>query len=57
MIKIDQECCDLCGTCVSVCPVDCMELKEAMLVIDNSRCNSCQICVRMCPFKALELVD
>jgi len=57
MIEIDRERCDLCGTCVSVCPVDCIELTEVELVIDNSKCNSCRLCVKMCPFNALELVD
>jgi len=55
MIEINPERCDLCGTCVSVCPADCIELDEMKLMIDNSKCTSCRICVRMCPFEALEL--
>lgn len=56
MIKIDPERCDLCGTCVAVCPVDCIELTEMRLIIDNSKCTDCQICIKICPFEALELV-
>lgn len=55
MIEINPESCDLCGTCVSVCLADCIELDEMKLMIDNSKCISCRICVRMCPFEALEL--
>ncbi|MFH1213004.1 MAG: 4Fe-4S binding protein [Candidatus Neomarinimicrobiota bacterium] len=56
MIQINSDHCDLCGTCLSVCPVDCIELTETKLNIDESACTKCQLCVRICPFKALKLV-
>ena len=28
MILVDVNLCDLCGTCIAVCPVDCIELTE-----------------------------
>ncbi len=55
MIVINPDKCDLCGTCVSVCPVDCMEITEQYLVIDDQTCNLCEICVKVCPLKALSL--
>jgi len=57
MIEDNPDCCDLCGTCISVCPKDCITLTESRLIIDDSQCNVCQICVRVCPFKALRLVE
>ena len=48
-LKIDEELCDYCGTCVAVCPVDCIELKEKEITIDMSTCTICMICVHACP--------
>lgn len=57
MIKIDAELCDHCGTCVAVCPLDCMSLSENTLHIDQLRCNNCAACVRVCPIGALVKVE
>jgi ferredoxin len=56
-IVIREGVCDLCGTCVGVCPVDCMELTETRLHIDADRCILCEMCVEICPVDALELCD
>ncbi|MCD6441426.1 MAG: 4Fe-4S binding protein [Candidatus Marinimicrobia bacterium] len=53
MIKINKNICDLCGTCISVCPVDCIELSETELSINESICIDCMACVKICPFRAL----
>ncbi|MCK4716740.1 MAG: 4Fe-4S binding protein [Candidatus Marinimicrobia bacterium] len=53
MVIINVNICDLCGTCVSVCPVDCIELTEFDLIIDHDVCINCDACVKMCPFAAL----
>ncbi len=57
MIKINKEICDLCVACLSVCPVNCMEIIHFTLKIDNEKCINCNSCVGVCPFKALESVD
>ncbi len=54
MIKIKKDICDFCGTCVSVCPVDVIELFEARLVIDQEKCTECLNCVKVCPINVLE---
>ena len=46
--------CTGCGTCVNVCPVECIRLKlnnEGFLypVIDNEKCTNCNYCVSICP--------
>ena len=56
-IRIDRQKCDLCGTCVAVCPVDCMKLSETRLDIDHQICTVCELCVRVCPLRALDVSD
>ena len=34
-IMINNEICDYCGTCVAVCPVDAIELKEFTIRVYN----------------------
>jgi len=58
-MKVTQknDLCDFCGTCVSVCPSDAIELFEARLVIDYDKCTQCLNCIAICPCRSLELVD
>ena len=54
MIEIIPNKCDFCGACVAVCPVDCIELKEADISIDHNICIDCDLCVYICPIEVLE---
>ena len=54
MIIVKDDLCDFCGTCVSVCPVDAIELMEARLIIDQNKCTDCLKCVKVCPFAVLQ---
>lgn len=53
MILIQENRCDFCGTCVGVCPENCIELKEVDLIIDHEACTQCNKCVWICPVEAL----
>lgn len=53
MILVDVNLCDLCGTCIAVCPVDCIELTEFDLKISHESCIQCNACIKICPFAAL----
>ena len=53
MIHILDNKCDYCGTCISVCPVDCIELDESNIKIDNKICIDCSLCVNICPIEVL----
>ncbi|MBN2010302.1 4Fe-4S binding protein [candidate division KSB1 bacterium] len=53
MIQIDKYKCDFCGTCVSVCPHDAIELSETTLEIDPVTCTECMNCVKACPLHVL----
>ncbi len=54
MILVKDDMCDFCGTCVSVCPPDSIELKEAEIIIDKKTCTDCKLCVYVCPIETLE---
>ena len=53
MILIKDNLCDFCGTCVGVCPVDAIELKEADIQILHDKCIDCDFCVWICPIDVL----
>jgi NAD-dependent dihydropyrimidine dehydrogenase PreA subunit len=53
MIKLLDEKCDFCGTCVGVCPENCIDLHEMNLIIDHDTCTLCNKCVWICPVSAL----
>ena len=54
MINIRENRCDYCGACVTVCPVDCIEVREDLIRIDNKTCIECDLCVYICPIEVLE---
>lgn len=55
--KIDREKCLRCGGCVSVCPVDALELTESGVKIDREKCIECGNCEKICPVGAIKLED
>jgi pyruvate formate lyase activating enzyme len=42
--------------CLSVCPVDALELTAQGMVIDRQRCDACGACADVCPAAALEVI-
>ena len=54
MIHIKENLCDFCGTCVSICPVDCISVREADISIEHSICIDCDLCIHICPIEVLE---
>ena len=53
MINIIENKCDYCSACVTVCPVDCINVREASITIDNKICIDCDLCVFICPIEVL----
>jgi ferredoxin len=53
MISLLNNKCDFCGTCVGVCPENCIDLSETELQIDHQICTLCHKCVWICPVEAL----
>lgn len=54
MIVIERKRCEVCGTCVGVCPADAIIIEGPDIRIDTERCISCQACVQVCPVGAAE---
>jgi ferredoxin len=52
-MKINRNLCDICGTCVAVCPVDAIVVSEFEVCIDNEKCINCLNCMTACPIKAI----
>ena len=53
MLSIVEDKCDFCGSCVAVCPPDCIELKEASIKIIHEECIDCNLCILICPIDVL----
>ncbi|MBC8204712.1 4Fe-4S binding protein [bacterium] len=56
-IEVKRKLCDFCGTCVAVCPVDCIYLNEHDIIIDHDVCNLCMNCVKVCPLHIIYHVE
>ena len=54
MIDIKENRCDYCGACITICPVDCIEVREYSINIENTICIDCDLCVEICPIEVLE---
>ena len=53
MIDIHENVCDYCSACISVCPVDCIEVRESVINIADEICIDCDLCVYICPIEVL----
>ena len=45
------------GSCVEVCPVDCIYEGETMFYIDPEECIACALCETVCPVDAIRHID
>ncbi|OQX88820.1 MAG: hypothetical protein B6D65_05345 [candidate division Zixibacteria bacterium 4484_93] len=55
--KIDKAKCTGCGDCVSVCPVDAIEIVDGKAEIDEPKCIGCAICANKCPEGAISIAE
>ena len=52
--KVDKEKCTGCESCVEVCPVEAIEMKDDKAVVSDD-CVDCGQCVDECPVEAIEM--
>ena len=45
------------GTCVDVCPVDCIHEGDDMFYINPEACIACALCETICPVDAIRHID
>ena len=53
--KVDSGKCTGCGSCVEVCPVEAIALKDDKAGVDADTCVDCGTCVDECPVEAISL--
>ena len=53
--KIDKEKCTGCESCVEVCPVEAIEMKQEKAVVNEEECVDCGQCVDECPVEAIDM--
>ncbi|KIX11356.1 DUF362 domain-containing protein [Dethiosulfatarculus sandiegensis] len=49
----DKKACRLCGKCVRICPVNCLEILQNRMTFDYDRCIRCYCCQEVCPENAI----
>ena len=53
-IEINLTKCDLCGTCIGVCPPNVINMRQHDLYIDFEHCTLCSLCIDICPVRAVK---
>lgn len=53
--EVDEDLCTGCETCVEICPMNAIKMKEGISSIKTKRCIGCGNCVIRCPSEAIEL--
>lgn len=53
-VRVDEEKCTGCGSCVEVCPTAAITVKD-IAVVNEDECVECGSCVDECPNGALSL--
>ncbi len=53
--EVDSDLCSGCGTCVEICPMKAISLKDDISLIKRKRCIGCGNCVAKCPEEAISL--
>jgi dihydroorotate dehydrogenase/NAD-dependent dihydropyrimidine dehydrogenase PreA subunit len=52
---VEDELCNGCGICESVCTENAIAVNEKTVAIDRAQCRGCNLCVLKCPTQALRL--
>lgn len=55
--QMDPDSCTGCESCVDICPVDAIEMKDNIAVVDKTWCIGCGVCATRCDFEAVKIVQ
>ncbi|MFW9902490.1 MAG: 4Fe-4S binding protein [Candidatus Thorarchaeota archaeon] len=53
---VDSDLCTGCGTCVEICPMKAIKLKDDLSSIKKKRCIGCGNCAAKCPSEAIRMI-
>ncbi len=53
--KVSNEKCTGCESCVSVCPVEAISMKDGKALVNKDTCVDCGACVGECPAEAISM--
>jgi ferredoxin len=53
--KVDNGKCTGCESCVSVCPVEAIKMKDGKAAVSKDTCVDCGACVGECPVQAIAM--
>lgn len=51
--KVNPDICTGCGTCIDVCPMEAIILKDGKAYILEDKCANCRVCESECPVEAI----
>ncbi|MBU1368705.1 MAG: 4Fe-4S binding protein [Bacteroidetes bacterium] len=52
---VHPEKCTACGSCMDVCPANCIQYVNEKAFVIEADCRNCRICVKACPENAFEI--
>jgi uncharacterized Fe-S center protein len=52
---VDPEKCDLCGSCLTMCPFRTITIEDKAVKIDMEKCEFCLFCTEVCKTEAIAL--
>ena len=52
---VDPDLCYGCAACVSLCPLNALEITKQLAVVDEDSCTHCEHCIPACPVFALSI--
>jgi heterodisulfide reductase subunit A len=53
--NIDQNQCDLCKSCISICPTNAIDIVDSEINVNPISCVGCGACILSCPREAIDL--
>ena len=55
LAKVNEDDCVGCGTCEQKCPIEAIDLVDAIANINEDICIGCGVCAHLCPEEAIHL--